>query len=255
MDAESFPRINRVVLTGFIQQDPELRFTPGGIPVASFRMRIARLLPENRGAKETVSYITVVAWQELAQKVSRDGRNGQGVAIEGFLHSRSFSTARGERRTAIEVYADSLQLAPVFLPPTADQSADRAAHERDGSDGAGSERAGSDRAGADRAGGGKAGGERRQGGGQSRGSGRGPRRPVESTGPGSTGPGSTGAGSTAAGPIDAEPTLPFPADAPRRGESEHADEGHDGELSNDKIASDDRHTGYLGASEDAGPAH
>ncbi|MFN8549588.1 MAG: single-stranded DNA-binding protein [Candidatus Eisenbacteria bacterium] len=89
MDADSFPRINRVILTGYIQQDPELRFTPGGIPVASFRMRIARLLPENRGAKETVSYITVVAWQDLAQKVSRDGKNGQGVAVEGFLHSRT----------------------------------------------------------------------------------------------------------------------------------------------------------------------
>ena len=90
------------------------------IPVASFRMRIARLLPENRGAKETVSYITVVAWQDLAQKVSRDGKNGQGVAVEGFLHSRTFSTTRNERRTAIEVYADSLQLVPVFLEPAAE---------------------------------------------------------------------------------------------------------------------------------------
>jgi len=130
MDADSFPRINRVILTGYIQQDPELRFTPGGIPVASFRMRIARLLPENRGAKETVSYITVVAWQDLAQKVSRDGKNGQGIAVEGFLHSRTFSTARNERRTAIEVYADSLQLVPVFVPPTADAGAARSPEPR-----------------------------------------------------------------------------------------------------------------------------
>jgi len=148
MEAEKFPRINRVVLSGFIQQDPELRFTPGGIPVASFRMRIARLLPENRGAKETVSYVTVVAWQDLAQKVSREGRNGQAILVEGFLHSRSFATTRGERRTVVEVYADSCQLSPVYLAPEADP----AGSERAGSDRAGSDRIGQNRQGSDRAG-------------------------------------------------------------------------------------------------------
>lgn len=124
MEPDALPRINRVMLSGFIQQDPELRFTPGGVAVASFRLRTARLLPESRGAgREVVSYVTVVAWQELAQRVSREGKNGQAVFVEGFLHTRSFATQRGERRTVVEVYADQLQLMPVFMAPGSDAPA------------------------------------------------------------------------------------------------------------------------------------
>lgn len=120
MESDALPKINRVVLTGFLQQEPELRYTPGGVAVASFRLRIARLLPENRGGKETVSFVTVVAWQDLAQKVSREGKNGQALYVEGHLHTRSFETQKGERRTAVEVYAETLQLVPVHMPPGAE---------------------------------------------------------------------------------------------------------------------------------------
>ncbi len=117
MDPASFPSINHVVLTGFLQQEPELRFTPGGAPVASFRVRIARVFQDSRGGqRESVSFVTVVAWQDLAQRVAREAKENQAITVEGFLHSRSFDSPRGERRTVVEVYADSFQLSEVFLP-------------------------------------------------------------------------------------------------------------------------------------------
>lgn len=117
MEADVLPRINRVIVTGFLQQQPELRHTPSGVAVASFRVRSGRLSRDRRGAtRETVSYFTVVVWAELAQRICREAREGQGIYVEGSLHSRSFVTATGERKTVVEIYADEAETVPVFQP-------------------------------------------------------------------------------------------------------------------------------------------
>ena len=118
MESDAFPRINRVIVTGFIQQQPELRHTPSGVPVSSFRVRTGRLLRDRRGqVRETFSTFTVVVWQDLALRVCQEVEVGQGVTVEGSLHSRSFVAGSGERRTVLEVYADNLETSPVFLSP------------------------------------------------------------------------------------------------------------------------------------------
>jgi single-strand DNA-binding protein len=117
MESDLLPRINRVIVTGFLQQQPELRHTPSGVAVASFRVRSGRLSRDRRGAtRETVSYFTVVVWAELAQRICREAREGQGIYVEGSLHSRSFVTATGERKTVVEIYADEAEAVPVFQP-------------------------------------------------------------------------------------------------------------------------------------------
>ena len=116
MEPDVLPRINRVILTGFLQQDPELRSTPSGVAVSSFRVRSSTLVRDRRGApRETISYVTVVVWAELAQRICREVKNGQGIYVEGSLHSRSFQTSGGERKTVVEVYADSIETVPIFL--------------------------------------------------------------------------------------------------------------------------------------------
>jgi single-strand DNA-binding protein len=116
MESDALPRINRVFVTGFVQQQPELRHTPSGVPVSSFRVRTGRLVRDRRGSvRETVSTFTVVLWQDLAVRICEEAKLGQGVVVEGSLHSRSFVAASGERRTVLEVYADTLETTPVFL--------------------------------------------------------------------------------------------------------------------------------------------
>jgi single-strand DNA-binding protein len=126
MDSDALPRINRVIVTGFLQQEPELRHTPSGVAVASFRVRSGRMVRDRRGAgRETVSYFTVVVWADLAQRICRDVRNGQGVYVEGSLHSRSFVASSGERKTVVEIYADDVEPVPVFLPVREGRPGDR----------------------------------------------------------------------------------------------------------------------------------
>ncbi len=135
MDTEILPRINRIVLTGFLQQQPELRHTPSGVSVASFRVRCGRWARDRRGVlRETVSFFTVVVWQDVAERICRDGSVGQGISVEGYLHSRSFMASSGERRTVVEVYAESAELVDARLDPGADRRGRSAGGDRNRGD-------------------------------------------------------------------------------------------------------------------------
>ncbi len=128
MDGTTYPRMNRVFLTGIAQEEPELRFTPSGVAVSSFRVQVGRILRDRSGgAREVAAYLTVVAWQEAAQRMARELRKGQAVYVEGYVSSRSFTTARGEKRTAVEIYAEQLQILGPFSEE--EHAADRTAGE------------------------------------------------------------------------------------------------------------------------------
>ncbi|MBD3162663.1 MAG: single-stranded DNA-binding protein [Candidatus Eisenbacteria bacterium] len=115
MDGTTYPRMNRVFLTGIAQEQPELRYTPSGVMVCSFRVQVGRILRDRSGgSREVAAYLTVVAWQEAAQRVSRELRKGQAIYVEGYVSSRSFTTARGDKRTAVEIYAEQIQILGPF---------------------------------------------------------------------------------------------------------------------------------------------
>ncbi len=141
MEGTTYPRMNRVVLTGVAQEAPELRYTPSGVTVCSFRVQVGRILRDRTGgSREVAAYLTVVAWQEAAQRMSRDLKKGQAVYVEGYVSSRSFTTARGEKRTAVEIYAEQIQILGPFAegegPADAPQAESRAGGNRGGRRGA-----------------------------------------------------------------------------------------------------------------------
>jgi single-strand DNA-binding protein len=115
MEGTTYPRMNRVFLTGISQEEPELRYTPSGVTVCSFRVQVGRILRDRSGgAREVAAYLTVVAWQETAQRMARELKKGQALYVEGYVSSRSFTTARGEKRTAVEIYAEQIQILGPF---------------------------------------------------------------------------------------------------------------------------------------------
>jgi len=141
MEGTTYPRMNRVFLTGVAQEAPELRYTPSGVTVCSFRVQVGRILRDRTGgSREVAAYLTVVAWQEAAQRMSRDLKKGQAVYVEGYVSSRSFTTARGEKRTAVEIYAEQIQILGPFAegedPADASQAESRAGGNRGGRRGA-----------------------------------------------------------------------------------------------------------------------
>ena len=102
---------NRVYLIGNLVRDPELRYTPSGLPVARFTVAVnrPRKKKDEAGEKGEVDFIPVVAWRRLAEICGEYLKKGRPVAIEGKLQVRQFEK-NGEQRTVAEVIADGMQM-------------------------------------------------------------------------------------------------------------------------------------------------
>jgi single-strand DNA-binding protein len=86
--------VNKVLLTGRLTRDPELRSLASGSSVATF----AVATNEFRGnGKERAEYHNVVVWDRLAQVCGQYLGKGQQVAIEGRLQTRQWDDDRGTR--------------------------------------------------------------------------------------------------------------------------------------------------------------
>lgn len=101
---------NTIVLVGNITRDPELRFTPGGQPTASFGLAVNRRW-QNRQTQEweeATSFFDIVCWQSLAENVSESLHRGARIVVTGRLDQRSWETNDGEKRSKVEVTADEI---------------------------------------------------------------------------------------------------------------------------------------------------
>lgn len=99
--------LNRVVLIGRLANDPELKYTPSGIPVATFTLAVNRL-PNAQGEREA-DFIPIVAWRQSAEFAANYLTKGRLVAIDGKLQIRSWVAQDGSRRKSAEVVADNLR--------------------------------------------------------------------------------------------------------------------------------------------------
>jgi single-strand DNA-binding protein len=99
--------VNKVLLTGRLTRDPELRSLASGSAVATF----AVATNEFRGnGKERAEYHNVVVWDRLAQVCGQYLGKGQQVAIEGRLQTRQWDDDRGARHWKTEVVATSVEM-------------------------------------------------------------------------------------------------------------------------------------------------
>ena len=101
--------INRVVMVGNLARDPELRYTPAGVAVASTAIAVNRITKNDSGDYD-VDFFNITAFQRTADYLSKYLTKGSKVAIEGRLQSRSWvDQASGQKRTAYEIIVDNVQ--------------------------------------------------------------------------------------------------------------------------------------------------
>ena len=99
--------LNKVMLIGNVGTDPEMRFTPSGNPVTSFRLATSRVYTTSEGErKQETEWFTVVAWRKLAESCNQFLTKGQRVYVEGNLRTRNWEGRDGQKRTAVEVIAN-----------------------------------------------------------------------------------------------------------------------------------------------------
>ncbi|MCR4288630.1 MAG: single-stranded DNA-binding protein [Deltaproteobacteria bacterium] len=102
--------VNRVFLIGFLGNDPEVRYTPGGTAVANFNLATSETRSKN-GQKETkTEWHKVVAFGKVAEICGEYLAKGRQVYIEGKLQTRSWEDKDGNKRTSTEIVAGTVRL-------------------------------------------------------------------------------------------------------------------------------------------------
>jgi single-strand DNA-binding protein len=100
--------INRVVLTGNLTRDPELRSTPSGTPVCKLRVAVNTRRKVGDSWEDKPNYFDVTVWGAQGENCSRYLSKGRPVAIDGRLEWREWEQ-EGQKRQAVDIIADSVQ--------------------------------------------------------------------------------------------------------------------------------------------------
>jgi single-strand DNA-binding protein len=101
--------INKAHLLGNLTRDPELRYTPSGTAVADLRLAVNRNYTSNGEKREEVLFIGVVVWGKTAEACGEYLKKGSQVYVEGRITSRDWESKDGQKRTTVEIVAESVQ--------------------------------------------------------------------------------------------------------------------------------------------------
>ena len=104
--------VNKVILVGNVGQDPEVKYTPSGVPVAKVSLATnERFKDKNDQWQDRTEWHNIVAWQRLAEIVGEYVRKGTKLYIEGKLQTTSWQDRQsGEKKYRTEIVARDLVL-------------------------------------------------------------------------------------------------------------------------------------------------
>jgi single-strand DNA-binding protein len=100
--------LNRVVLVGRLTKEPELKFTPNGVAVATFTLAVNRNFSNANGERET-DFINCVVWRKPAENVANFLKKGSLAGVDGRIQTRNYDGQDGKRVYVTEVLAESVQ--------------------------------------------------------------------------------------------------------------------------------------------------
>src|SRR5690349_18783720 len=104
--------VNKVILIGNLGKDPEIKYTPSGVPVAKFSLATNERYKDKGGEwQERTEWHNIIAWQRLAEIVGEYVKKGSKLYIEGRLQTSSWDDKQtGEKKYRTEIVANDLVL-------------------------------------------------------------------------------------------------------------------------------------------------
>jgi single-strand DNA-binding protein len=118
---------NFTVQVGNLTDDPELRFTQNGTPVANFRLAVSQRIRQDDGTWRDgeTNFFRVNAWRDQAENIAESLAKGHRAVVLGRLRTRTWETPEGDKRSVTEIDAD--EVAPslkwaIARPERADRS-------------------------------------------------------------------------------------------------------------------------------------
>lgn len=119
--------LNIVILMGNLCADPELKKTPSGVSVCTFRLGVARQYKDADG-NSVSDFVTCVAWRQTAEFVCKYFRKGASAVVQGALQTRTYTDQQGAKHTVYEVLASTVsfgtaKVGGVSVPAPSDEDA------------------------------------------------------------------------------------------------------------------------------------
>ncbi|AYM03599.1 single-stranded DNA-binding protein [Levilactobacillus brevis] len=104
--------INRVVMTGRLTKDPELRYTQSGVAATTFNLAVDRRF-KNQNNEREADFVNCVVWRKSAENFANFFHKGSLVGVEGRIQTRNYENQQGQRIYVTEVVVEDF----AFLEP------------------------------------------------------------------------------------------------------------------------------------------
>jgi len=101
----------QIVLIGNLGNEPELRYTPSGVPVVSFNLAVNKSWTDAEGGKQDKTvWFRVTAWRKLAEIAAQYLAKGKQILVVGEMEdARAFTDKEGNSRASLEVTAQTIK--------------------------------------------------------------------------------------------------------------------------------------------------
>lgn len=100
---------NKVLLMGRLTRDPELRYTPQGVPVTEIGVAVNREFMVGTERRKDTTFVDVTLWRRQAEVVCQYLKKGAPIFIEGYLSLDTWEAQDGQKRQRLRVIADHFQ--------------------------------------------------------------------------------------------------------------------------------------------------
>ncbi len=100
----------KTVVVGHLGRDPEMRYTPSGVPVTSFNVATSRKWTNANGEQqEKTTWFRVTCWRKLAELTAQYLQKGRLVLVEGEIEAQAYTDREGSPRASLELTASTVR--------------------------------------------------------------------------------------------------------------------------------------------------
>lgn len=100
----------KTVVVGHLGRDPEMRYTPSGVPVTTFSLATSRKWTNQSGEQqEKTTWFRVTCWRKTAELAAQYLQKGRLVLVEGEIDAQAYTDREGNPRASLELTANNLK--------------------------------------------------------------------------------------------------------------------------------------------------
>ena len=100
----------KTIVVGHLGRDPEMRYTPTGVPVTSFSIATTRRWTNANGEpQEKTTWFRVTCWRKVAETAAQYLHKGSKALVEGYIDASAWTDKEGNPRASLELTADTVR--------------------------------------------------------------------------------------------------------------------------------------------------